>query len=117
MTSRELINNRWIDGFRKIITGLRIVVIRIVLHLFWDSLYVQEESIQARKSYKFQYKKTHKIDKFVEPELTQLSQCCTKTSSSSTFESYLITKVPMYDKLWDHYGDKKFARLSFEVIV
>jgi hypothetical protein len=62
-------------------------------------------------------KKRRKLDKFVEEELSQLSHCCTKTSSSSTFETYLTTKVPMYDKLWVHYGDKKFARMSFDTYI
>ena len=75
---------------------------------FKKSQYKHESHINSNT------KKRQKMDKFVEQELTQLSQCCTKTSSSSTFESYLLTKVPMYDKLWDHYGDKKFARLSFD---
>ena len=61
--------------------------------------------------------KRKKWDEVVEPEILKLSQCCTKTSSSHVFETYLNTKIPMYNKLWNHYGDLKFARLSFDTFV
>lgn len=73
--------------------------------------YTKESNIKINTA------KRQELDKFVEHEMATLSQCCTKTSYSSTLESYLLKKVPMYDKLWGHYGDNKFARLSFDTYI